>query len=423
MVSVAGTEVEGWRTPSRSSLRVVGVSDDFTGAASAAGEFGAFGLRAEVRGWEAAASCLHDSTSVVLLDTASRLLPADGAARRISEAMRACAPTGNEGFYYKRIDSRLRGQVVAELRAVTEEVAQPLVVACAAPRLGVHTQGGVQYAAGRRVDASDSSDAPHEITPSARLSDLLPGPSTVLDTGALHDPGMPVLIRGLLRRGLNIICDGDHVRDLERIAQVLVNEHLLDQVTPVGTYGFGGALAAAVVRRTRPTRPGILVVVGSVHKSTRAQVQLALRCDRALITCAEIRDGGDGVADRVAASLAAGSDVLLVSQPLKSRQTPVLQVVRYAFELAQAACEVIRRATPRAVVLVGGELASTMLRLSGARWASIEAEPWPATPVLRFQGGLLHGVSGIVKSGTHGEAAWMDQALSFISLREEQRDD
>jgi uncharacterized protein YgbK (DUF1537 family) len=117
-------------------------------------------------------------------------------------------------------------------------------------------------------------------------------------------------------------------------------------------------------------------------------------------------------------ALAAGSDVVLVSRPFEPLGLPVSQVVRYASELARMACDVIKRAKPRAVVFIGGELASAMLRMSGARSARIEAEPWPTSPVLRFEGGLLDGLAGIVKSGTHGEAAWMDQALSFISLRE-----
>jgi uncharacterized protein YgbK (DUF1537 family) len=394
---------------------VVGISDDLTGAAATAGEFACAGIDAEACGWERAGE-LAGSTSVVVVDTASRLLGSDDAAERIRTAMGACRPVDGHGYYYKRVDSRLRGNVAAELRVVAELERRPLLIAPAAPALGVQTRAGVQYAGPHAVDRGDAV-GDIETASTCQLTELLPGPSYGVDLATIRSSSLGATLRGMIAQGRHIVCDGDRPDDLDRVAGALVDEQLLGSVTPVGTYGFGGALAAAVADRAPAAFPGVLAVIGSLHASTRTQVGLAHRQNRVLSTHAELVDGGEQAIGALARSLADGRDVLLSTTGVASSpHSRVLPAIQYAHELAGAARQIVMRAKPRGVVLVGGELSSALLRLVDARAVRTVSEPWPATPAVRFLGGMLAGVPGIIKSGARGGPAWLDQALRLLRL-------
>lgn len=394
---------------------VVGISDDLTGAAAAAGEFSCAGLHAQACAWERASEPAG-STSVVVMDTASRLLGPDEAAERIRTVMGECKPQAGYGFYYKRVDSRLRGNVAAELRVVAELARRPLLIASAAPALGVQTRAGVQYAGLQAVDHGEAAGEV-EMASTCQLRELLPGPSYGVDLAQIRSPSLGATLRRMTAQGRHIVCDGDRPDDLDRVAGALVAEQLLGSVTPVGTYGFGGAMAAALAERPSSSLPGVLAVVGSLHASTRTQVGLAYRQNRVLSTHAELVDGGEQLIGALAGSLAGGRDVLLSTTGVAPvSHPPVRPAIQYAHELACAARQIVMRAKPRGVVLVGGELSSAVLRMVDARAVRTVSEPWPATPAVRFLGGLLAGVPGIIKSGAGGGPAWLDQAVRLLRL-------
>ena len=394
---------------------VVGISDDLTGAACAAGEFVSAGLQAQACGWEHAGE-LAGSSGVVVVDTASRLLGPDDAAGRIRKAMGACQPVGGEGFYYKRIDSHLRGNVGAELRVLAELERRPLLVAPAAPAFGIQTRAGVQYAGRRGVGREDDARR-IETTATCRLSELLPGPSRGMDLATIRGASLGAALRRATADGQHIVCDAERPDDLRRIATALVNERLLGSLTPVGTYGFGGALAAAVAHRASARLAGILAVVGSLHAATRTQVGVAHRRNRVLSTHADLLDGGEELIGTLARLLANGRDVVLSTTAIGSSPcSPILPAIRYAHELAGVARQIVVRARPRGIVLVGGELSSSVLRLLDARAVRTVSEPWPATPAVRFVGGMLAGVPAIIKSGGRGGPAWLDQACALLRL-------
>jgi uncharacterized protein YgbK (DUF1537 family) len=394
---------------------VVGISDDLTGAACTAGEFASAGLHAQACGWERAGE-LAGSSGVVVVDTASRLLGPDDAAARIRKAVGACKPVAGDGFYYKRVDSRLRGNVGAELRVLAELEQRPLLIAPAAPALGIQTRAGVQYAGLRGVCREDGAGQ-IEATSTCRLSELLPGPSRGVDLATIRGAALGATLRRVTAEGRHIVCDAERPDDLDRVATAFVDERLLGSLTPVGTYGFGGALAAAVSHRASSRLPGVLAVVGSLHPATRTQVGVAHRRNRTLSTHADLLDGGEQLIVALARSLADGRDVVLSTTAIASSpRSQILPAIRYAHELADAAREIVMRAKPRGIVLVGGELSSAMLRLLDARAVRTVSEPWPATPAVRFMGGMLEGVPGIIKSGARGGPAWLDQACALLRL-------
>lgn len=117
--------------------RLVIVADDLTGALDAAAPFASRGLRTLVgTSPEAAAELLASPADVIALNTASREL-APAAARQRVECVLAHLPADQRLF--KKVDSRLKGNVEAELAAFP---AGRLAVLPAIPEFGRIVEGG-----------------------------------------------------------------------------------------------------------------------------------------------------------------------------------------------------------------------------------------------------------------------------------------
>lgn len=112
------------------SLRLALIADDLTGALDAAAPFAAAGLRVRVATRPAALAEALNGADVVAVSTRSRdMAPAD-AARAVAGVL-AALPVGVRLF--KKVDSRLKGPIAAELSAFGEV---PLLVVPALPEFG-----------------------------------------------------------------------------------------------------------------------------------------------------------------------------------------------------------------------------------------------------------------------------------------------
>lgn len=170
---------------------VLALADDLTGALEVGAKFAAAGLRSVVSfGWR------EDAAPVLVIDTETRhLAPAEAAAR-----VRRHAAEGRRrgvAFVYKKTDSTLRGNIAAELAAVTEAWDAPLVYAPAYPAMGRIVRGGVLYVDGTPVSETEfGRDALNPV----RSSD----------------------VRGLIPCPAVTICDGETDADLRSAAEALL---------------------------------------------------------------------------------------------------------------------------------------------------------------------------------------------------------
>lgn len=123
-----------------SGCQVAIIADDLSGALDTAAPFAARGGDARVViGLEVLAATLTawqgQWPDVIAVNTESRHLNAEEAALRVSEAVRLLKRVGPQQWF-KKIDSTLRGQVVAECRAMREALELPLLLAPAVPAQG-----------------------------------------------------------------------------------------------------------------------------------------------------------------------------------------------------------------------------------------------------------------------------------------------
>lgn len=382
---------------------LVVLSDDLTGAVAAAAEAATAGARAEVSAWEA----LPDTTRsrVLVVDTNSRLLPEDQARRRVGDLTREVLDRfGADTVMYKRIDSLLRGNTAAEVRAWRKAIGVPAVVAAAAPAYGIVTEQGRQFRGGLEIETSSTDPDRARLHPSEVLE---ADPFGVCD---IREATFADSLSGAIRGGRNAVMDARGPGDLKRIAQAAAREQAAgSRMGLVGSYGLLGAWCATVAGDTRPG--GALLVASSYQPSALRQVEAVAQRERSAIV-----DGTSGSPEeigRAVRALQGGYDAAIVT--VRNPEHACDPRPEAALTAAAMAAAVLRQARPTGLLLIGGEVSSALIRLLAPRTLSVVSEPWPATPLMRLQGGAHDGLLAIVQSGAQGGGTRAIHAMDFLA--------
>jgi D-threonate/D-erythronate kinase len=360
--------------------RILAISDDLTGATACAADMTRAGRVVSVRPSTARP---HGDPGVVVVDSSSRLEPASVAAARLTGLIEAWQEPG-ERAYYHRIDSQLRGHVAAELDAVCRALDRPLAVAPAAPAFGAVTRGAVQ-----RLEGCELAIAPH-----------VPRPLVEIGLAEVRGQRLGEILEEAVARRCSVICDAETERDLALVAGAL---RTVD-ATPVGSYGLGRAWAREG-DGDADGRQGVIAAVGSLEPATLAQVAAA----RAAGVRVEIL-GSDLSAAR--AALRRGEDVVLASA--EPGAPGVAKDPEATGRMVAAMTGLLHDTTPSGLVLVGGQLASELIRSMGVEQLDVICEPWPAVPVMRLRGGSLDGLAAAVKSGAREGSDWLISSLRVV---------
>lgn len=325
--------------------RILVLADDLTGAMDAAGPFASRGLpaRVVVRADELDAAALAGAR-VVAVNTASRHLPAALAAERV---LAACAAVRSEQFalVIKKVDSTLRGNVVAETLAALRGCERPrALVATAFPAQGRTVRAGVVYVGG---------------VPLARTAFARDALSPALATPLIQAfEGQPVEV-----------LDGHSDADLDAAAArglAHARECLL-----VGSAGLTGALARALAAPGFPApeprcRGRVLYVVGSRAEAAGEQCEALVQAGAVMLEApdghwhGEPPPGGDLVLRATAADPSRPDDAEAV-----------------AARLARAALVLASGPDVGAVVVTGGDTALALLAEAGVACADVGGELMP----------------------------------------------
>jgi D-threonate/D-erythronate kinase len=230
---------------------ILGIADDLTGALEAGAKFAGQGLAARVTTQIALSS--PPELPVLVIDTETRHLASEDAGAFVRKAAESALPFAPR-LIYKKTDSTLRGNIAAELRALLELLPpRALIYAPSYPDMGRTVRGGRLFVGELPV---------HE---SAFASDPL-------------DPVCQSDIRALLGGVPGIVLDG------ESNADVLAAAHRIMAMDPpplaAGPAALAGALAQCIPLcrgevRALPRLPRCLVVNGSLHPASIAQVDFA----------------------------------------------------------------------------------------------------------------------------------------------------
>src|SRR4030095_1180216 len=162
----------GTALPPKSPHPIVVIADDLSGAAELAGIANLRGLSSEVqRAFDP--DCDAD---LIAIDTDSRRLPQEEAARRVDSVARIVI-SARPAWIYKKVDAVLRGNVRAEIEAILRVMATSLaVLAPANPSRGRTIKGGQLLIDGLPLHESLFRQDPEQPRNTSNVAELL-GPS------------------------------------------------------------------------------------------------------------------------------------------------------------------------------------------------------------------------------------------------------
>ncbi|GHC36059.1 four-carbon acid sugar kinase family protein [Aidingimonas halophila] len=245
---------------------IVIIADDLTGALDAAAPFAARGAVTRVVTSLPGLATLGESPppEVVAITTESRHLSASAAAERVSEAIHAAQALAPE-LWIKKVDSTLRGQVIAECLAARRCLDRALLVAPAVPAQGRTTHRGRVFVHDEPLETT--AYATDACSP-AQGGDLV----ALFGRGGVSmscraDPGVPTA-------ETDCIVDAADAGSLDAVAATLLAA--TDCWLAVGAAGLTGAVAQRRYGEPieRPPLPvnGLVLAIGS--RSPQAQQQI-----------------------------------------------------------------------------------------------------------------------------------------------------
>lgn len=338
------------------SIKIAVIADDFTGALDSSAPFALAGLTVAAAtrpaGLDAA---LASGSDVVVVNTASRHLSASKAADEVKAVCRALREARPE-IVFKKIDSRLKGNVLVETDMVAEAFGyDEIVVAPAIPDQDRHTIDGKVTGRG--------------VTVPLPIGPHVPETAQVID--ARTDTTLDELVAG---------------RDWTR-------------TLAVGARGLGLAFAKRF-GTPKPTvfeaDPGTLFAIGSHDPITTAQI-----------------DAIDGRASRHAAPLGA-YDGSYAALPALLQSTGAFAGPDSAISrrFARAALDAIKALDPSTLVMSGGDTALAILDELGAGLVFPQGEAAPGLPWFLIGRQNRPSIRCIVKSGGFGDVDTLSRLLA-----------
>ncbi|ORN03466.1 D-threonate kinase [Pantoea septica] len=259
-----------WKTP------VLVIADDFTGANDAGSGLAQAGARVHVL-FSSETPLDSAAADVWVISTDSRAVSAAEAEARTEAVVRQHQAFIARGWLFKKIDSTLRGNIGAEVRAALAASGKKrALIAPAVPRLGRVTRRGEVQVNGVPLTETEYASDPKTPVISARVLTQMGIAGVEIDLAALRSDRFAAL---LAEQQGAVVIDAESESD---IALILAAAAQLEE-TPllVGAAGLSDALGAQLAAR-HPAP--VLAVIGSMSASAQQQIaRLAAQRNIALV--------------------------------------------------------------------------------------------------------------------------------------------
>lgn len=369
------------------------IADDLTGAAELAGIGVRYGLVSEVivRG-----ECKSDA-DLICVDTDSRSCHPSEAARRAANAARKLRKAGVR-WIYKKVDSVLRGNVLAEIQAIQKALNLPATLLVPAnPCFGRVIRDGRYFVNGKPIDETDFARDPEHPRSSSYVLEMLGAERTDWITISQLQDEIP-------EAGI-ILSEVSSSADVQRWARRCGAETL-----PAGGAEFFGALLKPMMGITRRARSRIssvkaqaaksharntreLFICGSTSDFTEQFVRESRNDDTPVFSIIQrgakdfslsIRKSKE-IAQRATVAFESHSRIVLaIGRPLIERRTIARQLTKC---LVNIAGRVIARSKPGRVYAEGGATAAELVRRLGWKQMAVIKELAPGVTSLTLRGG------------------------------------
>jgi uncharacterized protein YgbK (DUF1537 family) len=417
-------------------LDVAIIADDLTGAADSGVQLAGSGYRTAVAFWGVTVPPAEDLDAVAV-DTDSRPLPPGLAAKRVLEAAHAVR---DARVVYKKIDSTLRGPILAELAAALGGTRRKkAIVAPAFPNAGRTTESGMLLVNGEPVHQTDLARDPRTPVFESHIPSLLSqafNSVASLSVSGIRQ-GDPVL--DALEKANCVVADADSDQDLESLVRAVPDP---SSVLWVGSAGLARAFGkvypgphANVLSETPAPASGVLAVIGSVNEVTRKQLRhlaeesgvAPVILDTAALIAGSREETIRKAAEAVRAALSGRRGAVLCSAVGKEVESALWESSvssdevsgRVAGALAQVIAGLSGEDLFDALILTGGDTAVRVARELGATGILLEGEMEAGVPIGTLLGPRPYRV--ITKAGGFGDPETLSDAFSTLAYRQEDR--
>lgn len=316
------------------------IADDLTGANDTALQFHQKGASTKILLDSECSPKIKAGTEVWALSSESRNVPVEVAVSRVERAVTTFTENFNFDYFYKKIDSTLRGHIALEtltmLNILDYEAA---IIMPAFPQEGRITVGGYHLAKGVPIGRTEMAIDPHSpITEShvptllaSQLGEPAAGIIGTIDLRTVMNGAGPILIRikELIEEGKRlIVVDSASITDLEQVA--LAINKCDKKLLPTGTAAGAQVLSKYWLAGIEKEEVNInleklpkLIVSGTATQITANQIKKLEQSDDyeninfIALEAKEILSGvSEGLVERVVANLTSGVTVCIHTSDL-----------------------------------------------------------------------------------------------------------
>lgn len=395
----------------------------------------------------------EDKTDVVILSTESRNISEHLAYEKVSEALRKFEHQ-DCSIIYKKIDSTLRGNIGAELKAVLENgQVDGIVMAPALPFNGRTTVNGVHYVYGSPLENTELAKDPYAPVYESEISRIIHEQYQVsvgmMDIRAIRNGKESVVLeiqKNIKENKRLMVADAIDDGDLRNIVKACAEYQ--GRLLLCGSAGMFKYIAGMGQLKSNPEykcmhlprrkkKAPVLVLSGSPAKMSKLQIEkLEKECERAFVLrcsvadCLNEKGQYEKICEESAAlaleKLQAGFHVVVdasgdskedILNEYQNRHEHLLTVRKKILQyLETIAVRAAGETSLRGLVLFGGDTAVAVTKKLGGRGMEIirEIEPYIPLGILLDEKGSKIPV--VTKSGGFGRE---DSLVSIIKKLEQ----
>ena len=427
----------------RLATKLALIADDFTGANDTGVQFSKKGLKTGVVTDLATIAAALGELEVTVVDTESRYDTAEEAYAKVKNAARLLKNNGID-YLYKKVDSTLRGNMGAEIRAALDAMgAKWAFIAPALPFHGRTTRRGLQLVYNTPVAETEMAKDPKNPVHSSYIPAIIAlqtdKKSIVIPLSDVRKGEKHLIARltDLREAGWELIVfDSETDTDLQTIAQTIT--HFQDKPILLGSAGLAEHLPEALGLLEDKSAPGQLVIIaGSVNDTTRKQIDYAVRkgyghaidldiekilesegkCGLQVVVgrVKELADDNKGIIirtaktkDAVEKAQAAGENIGLDKYQVSEKIATFLGL------LTREICDSI---SMKGLVLTGGDTAIKVAAALGAAGTIIGDEVLPGIPWGYLISEKYGGITVVTKAGGFGQVDSLAKIIDFLKER------
>lgn len=315
------------------------IADDLTGANDTALQFHKKGASTKILLDSDCTPKIKAGTEVWALSSESRNVSADETILRVENAVKTFTENFSFDYYYKKIDSTLRGHIALETLKVLEILEyDAAIIIPAFPQEGRITVGGYHLAKGVPIGKTEMAIDPHSPITESHVPTLLKNQLNgenedivgTIDLRTVMNGAGPILMRinDLILEGKKlIVADATSITDIEQIALAIkkCEKKLLPTGTAAGAQVLSKYWLAGIEKEETPLKLDKLpklIVSGTATQITANQIKKLEESDDhdninfIALTSSEIlesleHDVSEQLIDRIVTNLRSGVTVCI----------------------------------------------------------------------------------------------------------------